>query len=462
MEKNVKRRRGVRLRVLNIVLIAAACVLTVLLIFFIFKTVSTYRTMQAATTEYLTCLKSADDMQYGSDYMTAEARSFAVTGDRSHLVNYFHEVNIVRHRETSVEKLQQYLEESDMTHYLEDVLKLSNRLMELECYAMVLTAEAKGIPAEFLPNELRRITLSEADAALSAEEKAERATDLLFDMTYAEQKQKINEDVTSALDSLLRSSELRQHQSSDRLLRLITTQVVLIGALLLISLFAVVLASRLLISPIIHSTKCIENSQKIPVRGSAEMRVLTAGYNEMFELTQKKQKQLTYEASHDPLSGLYNRGVFTRVMEELSEARRSDVAMLLVDLDRFKQINDQYGHETGDRVIQKTATQLKLQFRSGDYVCRIGGDEFAVIMTGVTSSFDGLVRRKAAALAEALTVPEDGMPLISLSIGVCFGDSAGENYDLYKNADAALYHTKQSGRDGIAFYHEILKSESKE
>ena len=83
-------------------------------------------------------------------------------------------------------------------------------------------------------------------------------------------------------------------------------------------------------------------------------------------------------------------------------------------------------------------------------------------MTGVTSSFDGLVRRKAAALAEALAAPEEGMPLIFLSIGVCCGDAAGENYDLYKNADAALYHAKQTGRGGIAFYGEGLKTENGE
>ena len=126
--------------------------------------------------------------------------------------------------------------------------------------------------------------------------------------------------------------------------------------------------------------------------------------------------------------------------------------MILVDVDKFKEINDGYGHDVGDKALVRVATLLKKSFRNEDYVCRIGGDEFAVIMLNANSSLRELVEGKISRLNEKLGLAEDGLPPISVSVGVAFGDRENPTDDFYKDADSALYRVKESGDRNCAFY----------
>ena len=126
--------------------------------------------------------------------------------------------------------------------------------------------------------------------------------------------------------------------------------------------------------------------------------------------------------------------------------------MILVDVDKFKEINDGYGHDVGDKALVRVATLLKKSFRNEDYVCRIGGDEFAVIMLNANSSLRELVEGKISRLNEKLGLADDGLPPISVSVGVAFGDRENPTDDFYKDADSALYRVKESGGRNCAFY----------
>ena len=127
-------------------------------------------------------------------------------------------------------------------------------------------------------------------------------------------------------------------------------------------------------------------------------------------------------------------------------------AMILIDVDHFKEVNDTYGHETGDKLLKRVAGVLRKSFRSEDYVCRIGGDEFAVLMMNSDSSLRTLVQRKIEAAQAQLRDEADGIPGVTLSVGVAFPDRPNSTGDIYRDADTAQYRIKNGGKDGLAFY----------
>ena len=131
-----------------------------------------------------------------------------------------------------------------------------------------------------------------------------------------------------------------------------------------------------------------------------------------------------------------------------------NIALLIIDIDLFKQFNDLYGHDVGDRVLKKVASLLQHTFRSVDIICRYGGDEFVIIMTRVNSSMSGLVKNKIAHLNEILQHPDDGLPEASLSVGVAFSDRENPEGDIFKDADTALYWVKEAGRKDCRVYGE--------
>ena len=127
-------------------------------------------------------------------------------------------------------------------------------------------------------------------------------------------------------------------------------------------------------------------------------------------------------------------------------------ALILVDVDIFKSVNDTYGHAVGDEILKKVSRLLKDAFRSIDYVCRIGGDEFAVVMVDVTSNLQYTVEDKITSINKKLAKVEENLPEISLSVGVAFSDRENPGESIFKDADKALYYVKEHGKSGCGFY----------
>ena len=146
---------------------------------------------------------------------------------------------------------------------------------------------------------------------------------------------------------------------------------------------------------------------------------------------------------------LLNRRSFDQILS-LYEKDRSSFALILADVDVFKQINDTCGHDTGDRILKRVAALLHTTFRSTDYVCRIGGDEFAVIMVDMSRELYYTITDKITEINGLLAVPEDGLPAVSLSAGVAFSDENGFCGSLFRAADSALYTAKAHGRCGCS------------
>ena len=162
----------------------------------------------------------------------------------------------------------------------------------------------------------------------------------------------------------------------------------------------------------------------------------------------------------DPMTGLYNRNAFfERLNHALAVARRHDraIALLFVDLDRFKDVNDAFGHISGDEVLKVMAGRLKKTIRDADTVARLGGDEFIVLAEDVTNQVD--VNEFGLRLLETLSEPivlHGQECRLGASIGVAMFPSDGEDAaTLLKNADVAMYRGKESGGNSLAFAGEV-------
>jgi diguanylate cyclase (GGDEF)-like protein len=181
----------------------------------------------------------------------------------------------------------------------------------------------------------------------------------------------------------------------------------------------------------------------------AFLQVLALSRRHALRLVQKRTTELHHLALHDTLTGLPNRALILDRAEQMLVRGRRDhipVAALFMDLDGFKDINDTYGHATGDRLLQAVAERISSTLRPQDTAGRLGGDEFVVLLEGVGASPDLLAQRLLSVLHEPFLLdPVDGISVTAqTSIGIAAGhrESAG---DLLRDADIALYQAKGAG-----------------
>jgi diguanylate cyclase (GGDEF)-like protein len=167
----------------------------------------------------------------------------------------------------------------------------------------------------------------------------------------------------------------------------------------------------------------------------------------------ERELELEQMALHDPLTGLANRaGLDVRLACEVG--RRTDIALLLIDLDDFKLVNDAYGHAAGDTMLTAYAQILQAAVRTGDVAARIGGDEFVVLVTGVSDAYEAVSaaqRILALAAAGPIRLGDDLVP-VRASIGVATGRAGDTPKDLLLRADVAMYQAKRLGNHGVQLH----------
>ena len=177
------------------------------------------------------------------------------------------------------------------------------------------------------------------------------------------------------------------------------------------------------------------------------------------DITERKQQveRLEYLATHDPLTGLANRALFSELVNKaLSEARRSksSVAILFLDVDKFKQINDTLGHYIGDLLLQHVANSLLKMLRAGDIVARQGGDEFIMALPNLSSPQAAILLAEKILRTLEQPCSLNGKTIkITTSIGIAlFPEDGAEIGRLMQSADIALYRAKKAGRNNFQLY----------
>lgn len=183
------------------------------------------------------------------------------------------------------------------------------------------------------------------------------------------------------------------------------------------------------------------------------------------KITEARIERLAY---FDPLTGLPNRAQMHEVLDKKMLEAQDIIALLFIDLDRFKPINDTMGHPVGDQVLKEVAQRLKASIRSHDLVARIGGDEFTVIMSRLDSS--DRAQQEAIAVSERILHQMmqpfsigDRQLYLSASVGVAlFPENATSGMELLRNADTAMYHAKAMGKNNFQFYAEDMNIKAME
>ena len=213
--------------------------------------------------------------------------------------------------------------------------------------------------------------------------------------------------------------------------------------------------------PRTFTVRCADNTDKVvhfrpvSVRGGDQFMV----YEDITE-RQRAEERIRQLAYHDPLTGLPNRTLFYDRMDvALARARRNGdkLAVLLMDLDYFKDVNDSLGHAMGDQLLQEVGERLTTLLRESDTICRMGGDEFLILLTGITSVDD--VNRIGNRVLEAIRKPfvlDDHALDVTTSLGVAIYPDDAEDLDtLIRQTDVAMYFAKERGRDNCQNYSSL-------
>ncbi|WP_454870340.1 diguanylate cyclase domain-containing protein [Pseudomonas lini] len=279
------------------------------------------------------------------------------------------------------------------------------------------------------------------------------------------------------------------HASLASLYRGLAMQAMFGGLAATVALFLSLVFSRRMASgivrPLLNLVQLTEQvraeqdfSLRATVYGNDETGRLARSFNDMMvqleshdarisaELQQRRlaQQQLNQLAYHDPVTGLYNRHYFKEKLETaVTEVMRyaTSCAVLFIDLDDFKIVNDTLGHETGDSLLILVAERLRDTLRSNDVVCRIGGDEFAVILENGVSAAQA--KRVASNIVAALSSPfvVGGRQIgvgASLGISLC-PDHASDTASLLRNADIAMYRAKGNGKNNYHLYEHAKEND---
>lgn len=208
-----------------------------------------------------------------------------------------------------------------------------------------------------------------------------------------------------------------------------------------------------------------QGAQDYLVKGQGHPEVLARSIRYAIE-RKRAEEHLMYLAQYDHLTGLVNRSLFRdRLIQAMARSKRMNqqIGLMLLDLDRFKTVNDTFGHDMGDELLKAVAERLKVCVREVDTVARMGGDEFTIILEGVSSEQNILVVAKR--ITESIATPFE-LKGHQISIGISIGVTIYPHDDhpvdeLLKHADMAMYRAKQQG--GNAFHlHDTLRTHSAE
>ena len=450
-----EKEHGLSLRLMIILMFIIGIVTSGILLRESYQLTVQYDETEDATQDYLVCQDIVYTVRDTIHELNEHARNYVVSGNPEEVKGYSVEVLEKHSIEGARDSLRDCQPDEKTLAHLETAIGLNDQMADVQLRAMRLAAQAWGYDVDRYSELLRQVELSEEDRALSADEQLDRALEILFSKDYTQMKSQVDIHISLCKETLVEFMNGRHLDSLDQLRVLLHRHRRLVIGMVAGMLLVLIFILALVVYPIHNLVKGIRSTKEVKPQGSSEIHFLAEIYNQMYENMERTNNQLSYEASHDALTGLYNRTAYEALRGEVVG---HNIALILLDVDRFKEVNDTYGHDIGDKVLVRVAGVLRDSFREADRICRIGGDEFCVIMMGATSSLTEVIRKKIANASQILDVVEEGVPAVTVSVGCAFSDQLREDESLFKNADRALYRVKNNGRNNCGFYHAVAEN----
>lgn len=447
MNQEQHKRSGIHLSRLNILFIIVGLVIALLMVYSMYQTSRSFSQIVSVTESYLSSQQTAGMLKNISEEMAEKCTAFIHSGTPDLTYAYFGQYGAITAQLDS-SSLDPDASEDEFLAKAQDTFRV---MKQTEIRAMRLMADTLPMGMEAFSPQLQAVPLSAEDQALTPEEKKALALSLITSEEYLSYSKTIDDAVDDSHRIASEKGKNRAIQTQQEVRRVINRQTILVLLFVILAVLALCMNYFLIIRPIRKSVDNLDRREPIPVEGSYEVRHLAQVYNDVLKDNVEKTAALSHAATHDALTGLYNRAAFDKVYDQY---KNSHAGVLIADVDHFKQYNDDFGHDVGDLVLRHAADKLAEHFRTGDFICRIGGDEFCVIMPDTSHSQAETMAEKIHTINKELAELKEGqdLPPISISAGMAFWDRPNPRNDLLKDADFILLKIKKTRADCVSVY----------
>lgn len=424
--------RGINLGLLSISLTVVISLVFIAVFVSTVKLKNGLRKTETFVEELLICEESTREIKETSSYLAEQTRLFIIRKDKDYADNVLREINETKTIENAFKKLS-------------NVIKKDSTAFEHLNIAQEQTQD-------LIDTELYTINLCYSSFTESAEKEAR---DIVFNTEFLNLKNKICSNCNFIVTKIENQLQDYVNKSSSSLLKEFNITMFSIFVLLISSVLFVAALFGLVIIPIKQYLVSIKKDEKLKLKGSAEFKYLAATYNEIYEIKARNEKRLLMNAEYDALTGILNRRAFNEICIS-SEKQQQNIALLLIDIDDFKKVNDTFGHISGDKALRIVAGLLNETFRKDDYVARIGGDEFAAILIDFKPEGISIILKKLNEINEKLSNLKEEFNPMSISCGISVS-CKGYSQELYNQADKALYFVKNHGKKNSCVYSPSLE-----
>ncbi len=399
---------------------------------------------------FIVCNNAANMFKHESDELT-----FCVTGYLSeqsdNTLGEYYSIIDNKLREKEIEKAKKFNIDCSS---LEEALKISDELSKYETHAFKLIVSANNALSS-APRQVKEYVLPENEENLSKEEKISLAKELIYSNEYNSFKRDIYDKTEEFEYKTLHEAENRVLDETDSISLYLKHQYLFQGIENILVFLAAIMLYKKVTVVLEKYIKSISQNRTLSPEGTSELVYLAQVLNEYTESKNKEHENLKHRAENDSLTNAANRSALENFISNKLNSENSAGALVFLDVDEFKTINDTYGHDAGDAVLKFLVTELQNNFRENDFVGRFGGDEFIVWLDNVTLENIDLVKSRLHNLNEKSMLIGGRKINLSISAGITFCKSGDKFEDVLKRADTALYQKKKSGKKGCFVYEEL-------
>ena len=436
--------KGIKVNILSGIFVAIGVIIMIASIVAIKRIYSKYDEMMDSYQFIETEREAATSFQAASDYLTDQARQFAVLGDIQYSENYFEEKDVAKRREAAIELIGNSHMLDLETDLLNDAMKQSEDLVVHEIHAMKLASQVNKIDEAQLPAEIAAYKLSDEELALNDEEKHSLAINLLYNSEYESYKEKINWDIESAITLIKNESGARYRENESDLIILLNIATFLLFIMFVLLMLIFIFNALLVVRPAEKFANSLDKKEKLPEIGGYEFRKFARKYNDIYRSNKKNRELLREQGEVDELTGTLKVGTLELVRRNLTQTNEP-LGIMLIDIDNFRSIKEANGYDMADMVVKKVASLFTTSFKSSDYIIRTSQDEFEMFLLRMKEQESKIVVDRIAEINNKLQDTNDGVVKASVSVGVSFSEN-GYTVEAERKADMALNNVKENGR----------------